>query len=255
MLFTEYCKIMKEHGIGELLFLYNDIEGSISIEDCGFCLIYSISFNDMYFSSDNFDEIVSLRHLFNGKTLKEIWDELEILSIDGVSENDYLCETCSCNYVKCLKQKGELQWSYYHNAKNSFFLNLRYAILGVLILPVFSILIPLLKLGNWNVVLLVSLCAIVALFIVVVTMLLNKISVNYQMTTKKIIFFNSVAYETKYDNIKKVKLKKSYFKNGNGTIKLYLKKGISFNYRIECIPNVEEVYNLIVANIKANTVS
>ena len=89
MLFEEYYKIMKEPGIGEVLFLYNGKECSILMEIINFSLNYSISFGEEFYSSDDFDEIVSCKHLSIGKTLKEIWGEIEILLIDGVSENDY----------------------------------------------------------------------------------------------------------------------------------------------------------------------
>ena len=52
---------------------------------------------------------------------------------------------------------------------------------------------------------------------------------------------------------KKIKVKKSIFNKGYGTIKLYVKKGLSLNYHIEDIPNPEEIYNLIVENIKTNS--
>ena len=123
MLFEEYYKIMKEHGIGEFLFLYNGKECSILMDVMDFSLNYSISFGEEFYSSDDFDEIVSCKYLSIGKTLQEIWDEIEILSIDGVSENDYDVQTCSYNYVARLKQMGELQWSYSHSFKKSFFVS------------------------------------------------------------------------------------------------------------------------------------
>lgn len=58
---------------------------------------------------------------------------------------------------------------------------------------------------------------------------------------------DSIAY------IKKVKLRKSILNKGYGTIKLYVKKGLSLNYHIEDIPNPEEIYNLIMENIKINS--
>ena len=39
---------------------------------------------------------------------------------------------------------------------------------------------------------------------------------------------------------------------GYGTIKIYVKKGISLNYYLENIPNPEEVYNIIMINIQQN---
>ena len=54
MLFEEYYKIMKEHGIGELFFLYNDKKCSIFMEVMDFSLNYSISFGEEFYSSDEF---------------------------------------------------------------------------------------------------------------------------------------------------------------------------------------------------------
>ena len=253
MLFEEYYKIMKEHGIGELLFLYKDKECSILMDVMDFSLNYSISFGEEFYSSDDFDEIVSCKYLSIGKTLKEIWDEIEILSIDGVSENDYDEQICSYNYVERLKQMGELQWSYSHSFKKSFLMHLKYMILGVLILPVLSTLIPIFRIGNWNTVLLFGLFSVSALIVGVIVTLRNRICVTYNITTKRIFTFNGLSCETTYDNIKKVKFRKSIFNKGYGTIKLYVKKGLSLNYHIEDIPNPEEVYNLIVENIEINS--
>lgn len=252
MLFKEYYKIMKEHGIGELLFLYNDKKYSILMELIDFSLNYSISFDGEFYSSYDFDEFVSFKFLSIDKTLEEIWDEIEILSIDGVSENDYDAQICSYNYVERLKQMGELQWSYYHSFKNSFLIQLRYTILGILILPVLSILIPLFGMGNWNTVLLFGILAVLALLVGIIAMLRNRICVNYQITTKRIFTFNGLSCETTYDNIKKVKFRKSILNKGYGTIKIYVKKGISLNYYLENIPNLEEVYNIIMINIQQN---
>lgn len=252
MLFKEYYKIMKEHGIGELLFLYNDKECSILMDLVDFSLNYSISFGEEFYSSNDFDEIVSFKFLSIEKTLEEIWEQIEILSIDGVSENDYDVQICSYNYVARLKQMGKLQWSYSHSFKKSFLMQLRYAILGVLILPVLSILIPLFGMGNWNTVLLFGIFAVLALLIGIIIMLRNRICVNYQITTKRIFTFNGLSCETTYDNITKVKFRKSILNKGYGTIKIYVKKGISLNYYLENIPNPEEVYNIIMINIQQN---
>lgn len=252
MLFEEYYKIMKEHGIGELLFLYNDKKCSIMMDVMDFSFFYTISFDKEFYTSDDFDDIVSGKYLSIGKTLKEIWNEIEILSIDGVSENDYDAQTYSYNYVECLKQKGELQWSHYHSSKKSFLIQLRYAICGAIILPALSTLIPLFGIGNWNTVLLFGIFAVLALFVGIISMLKNRVCVNYHITTKKIFTFNGLSYETTYDNIKKVKIRRSIFNKGYGTIKLYVKKGISLNYCLESIPNPEEIYNIIMTNIHQN---
>ena len=105
-------------------------------------------------------------------------------------------------------------------------MHLRYMVLGALILPVLSILIPLFGIGNWNTVLLFVFFAVLALIVGVIVMLRNRVCVTYNITTKRIFIFNGLSCETTYDNIKKVKFRKSIFNKGYGTIKLYVKKGI-----------------------------
>ena len=55
-----------------------------------------------------------------------------------------------------------------------------------------------------------------------------------------------------YDNIKKVKLKKSLFFKNCGTVKIYVKKGWSMNYSLQWIAEPEKVYALIVENLNRN---
>ena len=101
--------------------------------------------------------------------------------------------------------------------------------------------------------LLFGIFALLALIIGIIIMLRDRVCVNYNITTKRIFTFNGLSCETIYDNIKKVKFRKSIFNKDYGTIKLYVKKGLSLNYHIEDIPNPEEIYNLIVENIKINS--
>ena len=49
-----------------------------------------------------------------------------------------------------------------------------------------------------------------------------------------------------------MKLRKSILNKGYGTIKIYVKKGISSNYYLENISNPEEIYNIIMINIQQN---
>ena len=253
MLFEEYCKIMKEHGIGDFCFLYNDMTCCIRMEMLDFSLYYNVYIGNEFYSSDNFEEIISLKYTSLGKNLKEIWDEIEIISVDGFSESDYDFQTCSYNYVKWLKEIGDVQWSHFHSVKTSFFMQLRYVFLGAIILPILSVLYPVFNLANWNIVLLVGLFATVAFICGVIILLRNRLTINYHITTKKIFIFNGLDVQTSYDNIKKVKLKKSIFNKNQGTVKLYLKKGISLNYQLQNIPDFESVYKLIVANINKNS--
>ena len=51
-------------------------------------------------------------------------------------------------------------------------------------------------------------------------------------------------------NVKRVKLKRSLFHRNVGTVKLYLKKGLSMNYHLQWVPDCDKVYALILANMK-----
>lgn len=252
MKFDEYCKIMKEHGIGELHFLYHDKECYIWMETSNFSFIYEVRLDGERYYSDCFEDIISYKYLSIGKNLEEIWDEIEILSIDGVAVIDYNAQTCSYNYVEYLKQQGELQWSCFLSTKQSFLFQLKYVMLGGSILLLLSVLLPLFNLSNWKILFLSGGCTIFALIIAVIALIRNKLSINYAITTKNIFIFNGLALRTTYDNIKKVKIKKNILKKGYGTIKLKVKKGLSLNYQLANIPEVEKVYNLIIDNMKRN---
>jgi hypothetical protein len=249
MTFEEYYQTMKEHGICELFFLYNDKECHVFMAIHGFSLYYSM-FNgetNVYFK--DLDELVTA-NFFDGKSLKDIWEEKEILSIDGVSEEEYNAETCSFHYVKYLQEQGDLQWSCSLGVKRSFFFQLKYACFGLLLFTVPWVLFPILQLSNWNIMILVGGCAVFSLVIASIALLQNRLDINYEVTTKKIFAFKGLSVSTTYDNIKRVKLKKSIFNKKRGTIKIYLKKGLSLNYHFEWIEEPEKVYALILENIE-----
>lgn len=249
MTFEEYYQIMKEHGIGEVCFLYNDKQCSVFMCINGLNLHYVIYNGKSVASFDSFDDLVCAR-CFSGKSLKDIWNEVELLEIDGVSPEKYDVDTCSVDYITYLKEQGELQWSYSLGVKKSFLLQLRYALLGMLLFLLPIMILPILKLSNWNILILFGGCAVFALLIAAAAIWKNKIDINYQVTTKKIFVFKGVSYSTTYDNIKKIKLRKSIFKKNLGTVKLYLKKGLSINYSLEGVSDCNKVYEIILKNME-----
>ena len=90
MTFLEYSQIMREHGIGELSFLYDDKQYWIDMEYYGLNLSYIVYDGDSDTSFDHLDDLFDTK-IFNGKSLEDIWSEVEILEIDGVSlENTML---------------------------------------------------------------------------------------------------------------------------------------------------------------------
>ena len=92
MTFAEYSRIMKEHGIGELFFLYKDKQCSISMGIQELNIYYAIYNGE---TSSFFDNLEALFYTekFEGKTLEAIWSEVVILEIDGVSLEEYDVDT------------------------------------------------------------------------------------------------------------------------------------------------------------------
>lgn len=249
MIFEEYYRIMKEHGICELFFLYRDRECSVIMHINGLKLHYFLDDGVAFHTYDCLDDLV-LASVFDGKSLRDVWDEIEILTIDGVGVKDYDVETCSFDYIAYLKEQGELQWSCCLGVKRSFLLNLKYALIGVIPFLILGMLFPIFHLSNWNFLLLIGFAACFALTVATIALLKNKQNFNYQITDKKVFVYKGLDVSTTYDNIKRVKLKRSIFHKNIGTVKLYLKKGLSINYSLERIPYPEKACELILENMK-----
>lgn len=251
MTFDQYYQTMKEHGIGELFFLYEDNECSIFTGVSGANLIYHLSNGISTEQYNSLDELVQAKQ-FGGDRLIDIWERIEILEIDGVRPEDYDAASCSFNYVKLIKEYGEVQWRYFLGIRKSFLLQLKYAFIGTIPYLVFSALFPILGWSNLVFFYLSAAMAVIALTIACVVLWKHQLDINYTVTSQKIIVYNGVSNSTRYDNIKKVKLKKSLFFKNCGTVKIYVKKGWSMNYNIQWIAEPEKVYALIVDNLNRN---
>ena len=145
---------------------------------------------------------------------------------------------------------GEVQqWEYSSSKKQGLLYSLKFVGMGVLPLPILSMLLPIFGVSNWYIVLFVGGAALLALGIAALALWKNGVCLYYLITDKRIVVQKGAAYETVYGNIKSVKLKKSKLRKNTGTVKIYVKKGWSVNYHIVGIPNPEEVYELITKNM------
>lgn len=255
MKFETYLEIMQNHGIGETSFCYLGstywLTETFNVNGYG-GLTFTLSSEEVpvFNSYETIDDLVKDK-IFDGRTLQEIWDEVEIISIDGVCENDYNPEECSFNFTKAAYDFGEVQWHYSLSVKQSFLYQLGYTTIGIVILPILCLLFPILGLANWYLALLLFGAALLALLIASIALSRNRVAFNYTVTDKKIFVSKGLSVETTYANIKKVKLKNSKFKKGFGNIKIYVKKGLSLNYHLFSIPDPEYVYNLILSNMNS----
>ena len=153
-------------------------------------------------------------------------------------------------FVDHCAEQGQLQWSYSLGRKRSFFMQMKYAFMGMLLFLLPMMLFPVLKLSNWNIMILLGGAAVFSLTVASVAIWKNKLDISYQITTKKIFADKGIPLSTTYENIKKVKLKRSIFNKNIGTVKLYLKKGLSINYSLEGISDCDKAYQLILENMK-----
>lgn len=63
----------------------------------------------------------------------------------------------------------------------------------------------------------------------------------------------AMVFQTTYSNIKKIKVKHSWFCKNKGTVKIYVKKGLSLNYHLEGLNNVDEIYQAILDQFNLST--
>lgn len=253
MTFEEYYQIMKEYGIDELCFLYADIQYYIAID---FDLAKRSHYDLLLWNDDNeklirFDNLEKLitTPVFNGKTLEQIWDDIEIVEIDGISESEYESLSGSYSFVEQMQEDEELQWEFFWGIKKSFFAQMKIAGLTALVFVFLSMVFPLFGLSNWAFVILTGIVSAITMVIAGVVIWKNKVEYSYHISDKKIVIYNGIVLETTYKNIRNVKLKKSMFRKSPNTIQLYVKKGWNINYTLRNIPDAEKIYNLIIENI------
>lgn len=107
MTFEKFYMIMNTIAIGEMSF---SVQNHIDFQHCWlgveirqyilkFVLDLSEDGNN-YYEFESFDEMVNAS-MFNGNSLKEVWNDVKIDRIDGVCEEDYNPE-CSFNFYNYL---------------------------------------------------------------------------------------------------------------------------------------------------------
>ena len=87
-----------------------------------------------------------------------------------------------------------------------------------------------------------------SLVIAAIAMLHVNVIINYVVTDKLIKTFNGIECQTVYGNIRKITMRKYRRKQGYGRIQIYVKRGLSLNFRMVHVPDVEAVYKLITDN-------
>ena len=264
MKFSEYCDIMRTRGTDELFFIYDGAEYNIEtvvdnfdefVKGQPLKIVYSVNWDQYVFAS--FDALLQAE-VFDGKTLQEVWQDIENVSFNGESEEEFLEE----NYVSTLAEIMELrkqvyleengveQWSHTLTDRQSYWYRFKFAAIGAFILPVLLQIFPILGVANWYFELLLGGVLILSLIIAAIVMLHAPVTICYIVTDKLIKTFNGIECQSVYDNIRKITMRKYRGKTGCGRIQIYVKKGLSINFRMVHVPDVEAVYQLLMDNWK-----
>ena len=263
MKFSEYCDIMQTRGINELLFCYNGGEDAIEMVADNFSefvkgaplkVVYLVGWHAFEF--DSFDELLQAK-IFDDKTLEEIWSEIYDVTFNGYTEEDFILNDDGLTFAErmeiakqeYIEENGIEQWSHTLTDKQSFWYSFQFVVIGTLILPVLLQVFPILGLATWYFELLMGGAVLITLIIAVIAMLKSPVVIHYSITNKLIRTFNGINCDTRYDNIRKVTMRKYRNKQGYGRIQIYVKKGLSLNFRMVHVPDVENVYKLIMDNL------
>lgn len=262
MKFSEYCEIMQTRGIDELFFIYDGAEYNIEtvvdnfdefVKGQPLKIVYLVNWDQYVFAS--FDELLQAE-VFDGKTLQEVWQDIENVLFNGESEEEFLKENCVSTLAEImelrkreyLEENGVELWSHTLTDRQSYWYRFKFAALGAFILPVLLQIFPILGVANWYFELLLGGVLILSLIIAAIAMLHAPVTICYVVTDKLIKTFNGIECQTVYDNIRKITMRKYRRKQGCGRIQIYVKKGLSINFRMVHVPDVEAVYQLLMDN-------
>lgn len=205
---------------------------------------------------DSFDELLQAK-IFDDKLLEEIWADIEDVLFNGLSEDEFLSENYVSTFAEVmehrkqayLQENGVKQWELRLSRKQSFLYLSKFGLLGA-VLGAALISIPMLFGVNWKYMILVGGCVAFALILGAIVGYKNATIISYKITTKKIFVFNGLNYQTTYYNIRKVTMRKYRNSSDCGVIQIYVRKGLSLNFRMVHVPDVEKVYQLIMDNLE-----
>ena len=265
MKFSEYCEIMQTRKIQDMFFLYNGKEYIVGVDPDNFLayvqgeplkVVYYVEYENAVF--DSFDELLQAP-VFEGNTLEEIWQEIEYFTFEDKSEQDFIAQLdCSTTFEEemesrkqvYLEENGVEQWSHTLTDRQSYWYRFKFAAIGAFILPVLLQIFPILGVANWYFELLLGGVLILSFIIAAIAMLHAPVTICYIVTDKLIKTFNGIECQTVYGNIRKITMRKYRRKSGYGRIQIYVKKGLSINFRMVHVPDVEAVYQLLMDNWK-----
>lgn len=183
-----------------------------------------------------------------------IWEDLKGISYFDSEDKARLEATAFLNnYVEEQNRYFDKPyvslWEYQLTRIQTWLYMMKFAIVGPVLIMILSCLLPIFGQSNWNILWLSGGCCLFALSLGGILMWKNYLPISYEITDKGIIAIKGMYYETSYNNIRSVKIKKNLFNKNKGSIKLKLKKGISINYNFDNIENVEEAYKIIKERI------
>lgn len=178
------------------------------------------------------------------------WEDLSGISYFDTLENEkkeatlYLKNHITERY-RFYEQPYNILWQYETTKFQTWVYMMKFVIIGPVFIILLSCILPLCGQSNWNILWLSGGCSLFAIIVASIVVLTGYNPITYGVTDKGIVACKGIYRVCSYDNIKKIKLKKSLFNQNKGSIKFKLRKGSSINYNFDKIENSEEVYKIM----------
>lgn len=150
------------------------------------------------------------------------------------------------------KEPNNIIWEYILTRFETFLYMMKYIIIVPISVVLLSCLMPISGITNWNFMWLSSGCSTLALLISILAIWLNGYTISYFITDKGIGAVKGLYRECSFENIKKIKIRRSLFNKNKGSIKFKLHKGFSYNFNFDHIDNYKEAYEIIKENLTNN---
>lgn len=142
-------------------------------------------------------------------------------------------------------------WSYQLSRSQTWLYMMSFAMAPAIIWVLLSCLFPLFGQSNWNILYLSGGSSLFALILGGIATGKNCNCVTYEITDKGIRVVKGTFFETTFDNIKKVKIRRNLFDKNKGSIKFKLRKGLALNYNFDNIEHIDDAYKILAQQMEA----
>lgn len=249
MTYELFLNLMKTEGFGNFSFLVSDSQGTIScslgVAIYEYKLMYWILVGNDIHQYEQLDAMLEAPVFFD-KKIKDAWDSFEIISINEQLEEDYLSANDHFNIYEYQTKLGQLIWEYKPSVYQIYLYMIKIALIPLLSLNLIPLIIVLTGNANWFLMIFFGSITLLTFILFLIFGVRKNLNLHYYATDKGIYKEMGVMnYFAELANIKRLKLRRSIFNKNNGSIKVYVKKGLSLNYHLEGIKNIDDHFKIV----------